>query len=145
MTDSHYRRYPVQLSDKLNTAFILSAIVMLSGFAVSYSYFKGFIPYDRFSWIFWFVSIALLVISVKPKVAGLSDIPRKLIWFVLGITALYFLTHLMNYNTAPWNSYGLFDDGAWDIYFVQEFTQPGASIQVAFNDMGVGRIGRELV
>jgi hypothetical protein len=144
MTQSHFRHYLVKLSANLNTPFILSVFFMISGFAVSYSYFRGFIPYDRFSWIFWFVSIALLVISVKPKRPVLSDIPRELIWFVLGITAFYFITHLMNYNTAPWNSYGLFDDGAWDIYFVQEFTQPGASVQIAFNDMEIGRIGREL-
>lgn len=138
-------RSPGQLSGRLNTAFIISIFLSLSGFAISLSYFRGAIPYDRFSWIFWFASITMLIVSIKPSRPNMSNLPREVIWFALGVTALYFLTHLMNYQGAPWNSYGLFDDGAWDIYFVQEYIQPGASIQVAFNDMDVGRIGRELV
>ncbi len=133
--------------------FLAGFLLMLTGFALTFSYFRGYFDNDRYSWILWFASVTLLMFSVRSDYAGLSGSPlklvspgfRKLMFFAAGVTALYFLTHLMNYSTAPWNSYGLFDDAAWDIYFVQEFTQPGASVQVAFNDLQIGRIGRELV
>ncbi len=128
-----------------NIPFLLGLFFMLSGYFISYSFFRGLIPYDRFSWIFWFASIIFLILSVRPEWRSLSAVPHRMLYFVLGVTVLYFVTHLFNYQTAPWNSYGLFDDAAWDIYFVQDFTMPGASIQVAFNDMQIGRIGRELV
>ncbi len=143
--ESPYCHYKELLSDNFSITLILSLFFMISGFLIAYSYFRGLIPYDRFSWIFWLASIIFLVISVSPKRHSLSDVSYRILFFVLGVTALYFITHLINYNTAPWNSFGLFDDAAWDIYFVQDFTMPGASIQVAFNDMQVGRIGRELI
>lgn len=125
--------------------FILSIYFMLSCFAITYAFFRGAVPYDRFSWIFWIVSIVLLCLSIYRKPQNIDVDTKKILLFVLAVTAVYFITHLWNYNIAPWNSNGLFDDAAWDIYFVQDYKAPGSSFQIAFNDLQIGRIGRELV
>jgi hypothetical protein len=59
------------------------------------------------------------------------------------VTLLYWVTHLWNFNGSPWNTNGLFDDAAWDIYFanVHAFRPPYAP---AFFDT-VGYISREVV
>lgn len=145
MEKPHFRYAQIRSSDGFDIRLILGLFFMLCCFAVTFNYFSGTIPFDRVSWIFWFASIIFLISSVRPKLPSFSNIPSGIIYFILGVTVLYFVTHLINYEVAPWSSYGLFDDAAWDIYFVQDFTMPGASVQIAFNDMEVGRIGRELV
>jgi hypothetical protein len=59
------------------------------------------------------------------------------------VTLLYWVTHLWNYNGSPWNSNGLFDDAAWDIYFanIHAFRPPYAP--AVFDT--VGYISREVV
>lgn len=122
---------------------------MITAFAISFLYFKGIIAKDRISWIFWIVSITLLLISVYKKSVG-SETEKygeksKLIIFIAGIVVIYLITHFWNFNIAPWNTNGLFDDAAWDIYFVQEYTTGQAPVQIIFNDSEIGRISRELV
>ena len=62
----------------------------------------------------------------------------------LFIILLFFFSHLMNFPTAPWNSNGLFDDAAWDIYFAKNHIFNGTPFQPAFFD-SVGVISREVV
>lgn len=137
--------------------FILSFFYMFAAFIISFLFFKGIIPKDRISWIFWIVSIFLLLNSVyqKYKYENADDFKTidnnrrnesiKFILLITGIAIIFFITHFWNYNTAPWNSNGLFDDAAWDIYFVQEFTESQAPLQIIFNDTQIGRVSRELV
>lgn len=61
---------------------------------------------------------------------------------ILFTTFIYFLSHLWNYNIAPWNNFGLFDDAAWDIYFAKNHVFNHTPYQAAFFD-SVGVISRE--
>ncbi|MHB1484971.1 MAG: glycosyltransferase family protein [Saccharofermentanales bacterium] len=130
--------------------FILSFIYMITAFIISFLYFKGIVIKDRISWIFWVISISLLMISVYKKSGSkktkiFDGEKSKLFLLIIGIAIIYFVTHFWNYGIAPWNSNGLFDDAAWDIYFVQEYTTGQAPVQIIFNDSEIGRISRELV
>jgi hypothetical protein len=124
--------------------FFLSLSSAAVGFLISLLYFTGTFPYDRASWIFWAVSIFLFIASFSSKGEEKEKEYWKLTLFVLGIAVLYYVSHLWDFGTAPWNSNGLFDDAAWDIYYAQQFSASSASVQLIFNDFGA-YIGRELV
>ena len=102
---------------------------------------------NNLTWISWFVAIVTLAYAFLPKNISLKlyfrRIKRSDVLFALFIIILYWVTHLWNFSSAPWNQNGLFDDAAWDIYFAKNhaFTGP---FQAAFFDE-VGYISREVV
>ena len=99
---------------------------------------------NNLTWISWFVAIVTLAYAFLPKNISLKlyfrRIKRSDVLFALFIIILYWVTHLWNFSSAPWNQNGLFDDAAWDIYFAKNhaFTGP---FQAAFFDE-VGYISR---
>jgi hypothetical protein len=94
------------------------------------------------------VSIALFLYSItSPKISlkkYLIHTDKKVLLTFLFIAIIYWISHLWNFNSAPWNAYGLFDDAAWDIYFANDKIFTGMPFQAAFFDQ-VGLISRETV
>lgn len=90
----------------------------------------------------WIASALLLLISATKNISFL--IKSNMIILIFSIATLYFLTHLWNFNTAPWNSFGLFDDAAWDIYYAKNKVLTEEPFQAAYFDQ-VGYISREVV
>lgn len=84
---------------------------------------------------------------LRPQLSfkGLKRSMRKSDLLILGfVIVLFFISHLINFSTAPWNSNGLFDDAAWDIYFAKDHIFNNMPFQPAFFD-SVGIISREVV
>lgn len=62
-----------------------------------------------------------------------------------GVSLVYLLIHLYKFNSAPWNSSGLFDDAAWDIFDARLKCFTTENFEVIFFDGEVGGISRELI
>jgi hypothetical protein len=124
--------------------FFIALTFMIVGFFVSFLYYSGTISADRISLILWMISIVLIVFSFYNKSEARDPELKKLVFLILGVSALYFVSHLWNFNAAPWNSNGLFDDAAWDIKFVLEMAQSNSSSLIV-KDTLVSGISRELV
>lgn len=98
-------------------------------------------------WSSWLLSVGLLFLysrepgSIKFDLKVLRS-KRLLLYLVL--TFGFFITHLWDFNNLPWSDKGLFDDGAWDIYFAKERIFTDQPFQAAFFDE-VGLISREVV
>lgn len=124
--------------------FFIALTFMIVGFAVSFLYYSGTISADRISLILWMISIVLVVFSFYNKSEARDPEWKKVLFIILGVSVLYFVSHLWNFNTAPWNSNGLYDDAAWDIKFVQDMVQSNSSLLIV-KDTLVSGISRELV
>ena len=103
---------------------------------------------NSLSWITWVIALGTLFYSFFPRRISfekiLGRVQKQDILIALFVIVLYWVTHLWNFSTAPWNEYGLFDDAAWDIYFAKNHIFTDAPFQAAFFDE-VGRISREVV
>lgn len=124
--------------------FFTALVLIIAAFVISFLYFNGTIAADRISLVLWMIAILLVVFSFYNKSEDRDTSGKKFLLLILGISILYFVSHLWNFNTAPWNANGLFDDAAWDIYFVQDFAQSNSSLLI-MKDIIVGGIARELV
>lgn len=129
-----------------NFRLLLIAVIVLSvEFVISHSYYSGKTSTNPFTWVLFIGAIVLFYLSLKK-----GDRSKKsefwdlfIISTVLGV--VYFVSHLISYKVSPWNDFGLFDDAAWDIYFVQDKVMHSSSVDVIFADTEVGGISRELV
>jgi hypothetical protein len=101
---------------------------------------------NDFAWISWLLAVAsycgAFVRFRRPSLAG-RTILRSEVGIGLALLLLYLVTHLWNFPVAPWNTNGLFDDAAWDIYFAKTHAYNGP-FQAAWFDT-VGYISRETV
>jgi hypothetical protein len=101
---------------------------------------------NDFAWISWLLAVAsfcgAFVRFSRPSFS-VRTILRSEVGIALALLLLYLPTHLWNFPVAPWNTNGLFDDAAWDIYFakIHAFNGP---FQAAWFDT-VGYISRETV
>lgn len=100
------------------------------------------------AWISWLLAVATFLgafLRVRRPASGFSwrTIRRSEVGIALAVLLLYLPTHLWNFPVAPWNTNGLFDDAAWDIYFskIHAFNGP---FQAAWFDT-IGYISREVV
>ena len=127
----------------------LAAIVLAAVSVVAtILHYEARFPGNPLTWSAWILAIAAFTGSfLKPNAVQL---PRSMggvgstgFGTVLLVLPLYLITHLWNYASAPWNSNGLFDDAAWDIYFARTHAFAGP-FQAAFFDQ-VGLISRETV
>lgn len=77
-------------------------------------------PWQPISWLF---SILFLLSAFLPKwhgpVAGLRSLVNPKTAFFLFWIVFFVVSHLWNFRTAPWNGNGLFDESAWDLYFLK--------------------------
>ena len=82
----------------------------------------------------------LLAFSPRPRqvAAGLkSAIKPKTVFFVFWFLVFAF-SHLWNFNTAPWNGNGLFDESGWDLYFLKSYVI-GHPFQPAWFHLSIAR------
>lgn len=121
--------------------FIISAV--FSSLHYSNIYYGNSI-----SWVSWITALIALLCAfiparfdIKQMFRSISRSDLLIFAFVVG---LYFISHLFNYSHAPWNTNGLFDDAAWDIYFAKNYVFNNTPFQAAFFD-NVGYISREVV
>lgn len=97
------------------------------------------------TWVFWIFSIVFCLLSVSTQLLvqrwRIKSGERLLF---IGLTGMFILAHASIFSHAPWNTYGLFDDAAWDIYFAYNHVFSGVPFQAAFFD-SIGFISREVV
>src|SRR2546421_1336811 len=85
--------------------------------------------YLRWAWgnpwqpISWLLSILFLLLAFLPKCHRPTARARSLLdpktAFFLFWIVFFVAAHLWNFRTAPWNGDGLFDESAWDLYFLK--------------------------
>lgn len=94
---------------------------------------------NHLTWIGWLLSMVLYLGAYAPWKQGMKKRPDRrekriagenTVLLILGL--FFFLTHLWNFNTAPWNQNGLFDDAAWNVYFARLYIFSGEPFQAAF-------------
>lgn len=128
-------------------AFFLAVICLFVSTLAASLHYAALWSGNPLVWIAWISSVALLIYSFSPGngtlLHALRSVRRSDILLILLVILVFFLSHTVNFSTAPWNQNGLFDDAAWDIYFAKNhvFTAP---FQAAFFD-SVGLISREVV
>lgn len=128
--------------------FLASMILMVFNFVATLLMYLE-VTYDNFITFFtWPIAIVLIVISFRNL--GTVDIKKfsiknPLLIAVLVVTIVYFISHFYNFNNAPWNTYGLFDDGAWDIFDARKMCFTSKRFELIFWDEKIGLISRELV
>ena len=137
------KKKPGNVKQSYSRFFTVACVLAAAGFLISALYYFEAISVDRISCYFWITSMVFLYLSIKGKTKLMAP-PRETLLLVGGITLVYFVTHFWNYNTAPWNNFGLFDDAAWDIYFSKIYCFSERSFQIIFSDFNIGRISREL-
>lgn len=128
--------------------FRLSVALFLFAILFSVLHYTGVYFGNHLSWISWLISVISFSSSFLPRTPSFKkkfrNIPKSGLAIAVFIILLYWLTHLWNFSSAPWNQYGLFDDAAWDIYFAKDRIVSGDFYQAAFFDE-VGYISRETV
>src|SRR5205814_9234806 len=73
----------------------------------------------------WLLGMLFLVLafSTRPRQIAASlraSLNAKTRFFVFWV--LFFIaTHLWHFNRAPWNGNGLFDESAWDLWFLKSY------------------------
>jgi hypothetical protein len=135
-------------SSPLKIYFMIMAIFFSAGCIVSTAlHYKGVFPGNFFTWSTWLLSVGFLVLYSLERGSSKFDLTifkSKRLLFYLVLTCGFFITHLWNFNGLPWSDKGLFDDGAWDIYFAKNHIFTDQPFQAAFFDE-VGYISREVV
>jgi hypothetical protein len=101
-------------------------------------HYTGTYPGNDVDWISWLAAVALFCGAFLRPTFSISSPSRRALlrselWIALLVLLMYLPTHLWNISSAPWNTNGLFDDAAWDIYFskIHVFNGP---FQAAFYD-----------
>ena len=118
---------------------LVSAAICACGGVSHYLKWNWGNPGHLFGWLF---SMLLLLLAFSPRprqiAAGLkSAISWKTVFFVFWI--LFFtVSHLWNFNTAPWNGNALFDESGWDLYFLKNYVI-GHPFQAAWFHIAIAR------
>lgn len=128
--------------------FFASLILAVINFAVTLLMYLNVFPNNFITYFTWPVAIGLFIASFR-KLGTFSfkkiNVKDPLLIVLLVVTAVYFFTHFYNFNNAPWNTYGLFDDGAWDIFDARKMCFTSSKFELIFWDENIGLISRELV
>lgn len=138
-----YRRQVVHF--RLHVAALGLAAICVAATTLHY---QGVFVGNPLTWAAWLLAMAaysasfLKVPLTRPARSGGAQRASELSLTLL-VLVLYLVTHLWNFQIAPWNANGLFDDAAWDIYFARDHAFNGP-FQAAFFDQ-VGLISRETV
>lgn len=117
----------------LFSAAMFSAVICLVASCLHYT--NRFVG-NPVTWISWVAGMIFLWLAFFPPAAGLKEklkSPQFLITLIIffGMVLLFFPSHLWNFQTAPWNQNGLFDDAAWDIHFAKSYVLEGHPFQAA--------------
>src|ERR1043166_8440882 len=96
-------------------------------------------PWQPISWLFSILFLLLAFLPEFNRPASLRSLISPKTAFFLFWIAFFVLSHLWNFRTAPWNGNGLFDESAWDLYFLKDKII-GHSFQPVWADhTGIGR------
>lgn len=136
--DSMEKRYNINMRQ---IAYMLSAFALLILCAVfsSLHYKKVWVGND-ITWISWVLGMICVLLAFLPHkrpaifIAEFYIKNKKNLIFFGALTLLFFISHIWNWDTAPWNQNGLFDDAAWDIYFSENKILNGEYFQPVFPD-----------
>ena len=128
--------------------FLASMILAVINFAVTLLMYLNVLTNNFITYFTWPIAIALLLISFR-KLGTIEfkkiSIKDPFVIVLLVVTVVYFFTHFYNFSNAPWNTYGLFDDGAWDIFDARKMCFTSNRFELIFWDENIGLISRELV
>jgi hypothetical protein len=132
-------------TDKRRRAFFVLFVLSSVACAIATSlHFTGKFRGNPITWMAWVLSLVFLLATYFPSAQGIRQWAAAL-WTekrflrVFCILALVFVvTHIWNFKTAPWNQNGLFDDGAWDIYFAKQHVFSHEPFQAAVSE-GIAR------
>jgi len=73
----------------------------------------------------WLLSMSFLLLAFVPGVHDMASPLRKLVKpkpaFFLFWILFFVVSHLWNFNTAPWNGNSLFDESGWDLWFLKTY------------------------
>ena len=73
----------------------------------------------------WLLSMLFLLLAFAPRpqemAADLKSLINLRTAFFLFWIAVFTGSHLWNFNTAPWNGNGLFDESGWDLWFLKSY------------------------
>lgn len=136
---------------KIPVFFYLSLVFTAIGFFTTLLFYLEKIPNNFISGYMWPCSLVCIVLSFinissfKIDFKEIFHKDNRGFWlFFLLVTVIYFASHFYNFENAPWNNYGLFDDAAWDIYLAKKHCFNGETFEIIFWDEEIGRISREL-
>ena len=124
-------------ANKARYTFFILAVVSAFACFISSSLYYSNKKYDNpIDWLGWVLGMIFLFLTFFPTC---GEIKKKFlsakssgILILLGFVALlFFISHLWNFKTAPWNYNGLFDDAAWDLHFVKTYILAGKPFQAA--------------
>jgi DNA-binding beta-propeller fold protein YncE len=80
---------------------------------------------DLWQPIGWLLSIIFLLLAFLPSRRELAANLKSLITpkaaFFLFWILFFVVSHLWNFNTAPWNGNSLFDESGWDLWFLKTY------------------------
>jgi DNA-binding beta-propeller fold protein YncE len=73
----------------------------------------------------WLLSMSFLLLAFVPGVRDMAAPLRNLVKakaaFFLFWILFFVVSHLWNFNTAPWNGNSLFDESGWDLWFLKTY------------------------
>lgn len=73
----------------------------------------------------WLLSMLFLLLAFSPRsrqfAGGLRSAIRPKTYFFIFWLLMFAFSRLWNFNTAPWNGNGLFDESGWDLYFLKSY------------------------
>lgn len=125
---------------------VISFVMSLTSYVFFSFHFTHIYYANNISWATWLFSLFFLFLAFlhgKKDYLRNFKIDKKYLLLVFLVIVVYWVSHLFNFSTAPWNSNGLFDDAAWDIYFAKNHVLVPPA-QAAYFDT-VGYISREVV
>jgi DNA-binding beta-propeller fold protein YncE len=106
-------------------------LIGLSFFAMLVCALAGAAHYRKSPWgdvwqpIGWLLSMSFLLFAFVPGVRNLAKPLRKLVnakpAFFLFWILFFVVSHLWNFNTAPWNGNSLFDESGWDLWYLKTY------------------------
>src|SRR5205814_8267924 len=75
--------------------------------------------------ISWLLSMSFLLLAFVPGVRDMARRLRQLVSpkpaFFLFWILFFVISHLWNFNTAPWNGNSLFDESGWDLWYLKTY------------------------
>ncbi|MBN1411621.1 MAG: glycosyltransferase family 39 protein [Spirochaetales bacterium] len=143
------KSFPRLLKDKVRFILIcLSVFFALVCILATILHYTNAAYGNIFTWLAWLLSMAFLCTGlgwhrvkniykvtigkvfsgIKKRASGNSKTIRIFLYLIV----IFVFSHVWNWQTAPWNENGLFDDAAWDIYFSRIFITPEYPFQAAW-------------
>ena len=103
----------------LSLSFVSLVLCVISATAHYLKWASG----NRGQPVGWLFSMFFLLLAFSPPLRQIAASLKSLIkpktaFFVFWIL-VFVVSHLWNFNTAPWNGNGLFDESGWDLWFLK--------------------------